>query len=131
LRQKYVAASLVVFRLVVLYPKYLSSRPAGERRVSGYLDELFSSQKLIHLVYFICGSLVAPDYRTPYHLVLLVEHYKAVHLSRKSYALYVLFVDSAYCHYSLDGVDDCVGPVLRVLLGIAVLRLIHGVLDSL
>ena len=60
--QKNMTASLVILGLIVLYPKYLGSRPAGKSGVSSDLDELLPAQNLVHLVYLVSCSLVAPDY---------------------------------------------------------------------
>ena len=74
----------------------------------GYLDN------------FLTCTLIAPDNTLSYDLVVFVQHYKAVHLSRKTYALYLICGDSALCNYVTDTVYAGIPPVCGLLLSIAV-----------
>ena len=79
--EKNVAASCVIFRLLVLYPKDLCGSPACKSRVCGYLDKLFPADFLVHFLDFIGSSLIAPDDRLSDDLIVFIEHNKSVHLS--------------------------------------------------
>ena len=85
----------------------------------------------VHPCDFVCCSLVAPDDGLSQHVVILIQHYQTVHLSRNADALDIVLVYAALRHYSLDGVDHRACPVSGVLFSVAVFRLIHWVLDGL
>ena len=123
-------ALFVHVRLVVPYPQDLCGSPAGERRVSGDLHQLFSAHNTVHFVHFRSGALVAPDDGLPQDVVVLVQHDQTVHLSGNTDALDLFLGHAALGHNGLDGADHGILPVRRILFCIAVFRLIHGIFDG-
>ena len=114
------AALFVIFRLVILYPHYLCGCKACYSRVCGDSDKSVVTYLFGYLDNFLTCTLIAPDNAVSDYLVILVQHYKSVHLSRKTYALYLVCGNSALCNYVTDTVNAGVPPVRRILLGIAV-----------
>ena len=127
LGEKDMAALCIVLRLIVLYPEDLCGSPACESRIGSYLNELFSANLFVHFLNFSGSSLVAPDNGLSDDLVVFVQHYKAVHLSRKTYTHDILLGNATLCDNTLYGIYSRIVPVSRILLRIAVLGLIHGI----
>ena len=117
----------VYIGLVVLDPQYLRRSPAGEGRVCRYLNKPVASDYPVHFLDLGCCSLVTPNYRIAQDVIVLIEHDKTVHLSRNADALNVVFAHAACRHDSLYRIYHRICPVLRLLFGIAVFGLIHGI----
>ena len=84
LRQEDVTDPGVRLGLVPAEPEELRRREAGERAISGQLEQPVEAEPLLDLGAFRAGALVVPEDRGPKHVTVLVEDDEAVHLAREA-----------------------------------------------
>ena len=86
--QQYMAAFLIILRLMLFYPQNFCRSPAGQRRIGSQLYPPLPRHNLQHLLHLSAGSLVAPDDGGTDYLIVFIQHHKAMHLSGKPDSFY-------------------------------------------
>ena len=116
-----------ILRLIVFEPKHFGRGEAGERDVSRVLLERLFADNIIEIFGFTRASAVIPQNGGADHIVVFVEHDKAVHLPRKADRCNAVFIDIGH-KLSYYGYAPVI-PILRVLLAPAVFGIIYGILS--
>ena len=130
LGQQNVGALGVELGLVVAHPQNLRGGKACQGGVGGDFNQPLLAHPLGDFLALGGGALVAPDDGAAQQVALLVQHHQAVHLAGDAHRLNLLVGDAALFDNGLDGLAGGVPPVQGVLLGPAVVLLIHGVLHG-
>ena len=130
LREQDVAALRVDLRLVVAHPEDLRSRESRQRRVRGDFDQTLRTDLLRDFVALGGGALVTPDDGAAQDAAVFIEHDKAVHLAGNTESAHESRIHAGLIQHRADRVLRGVPPVGGILLGPAVLRLIHGIFDG-
>src|SRR5271157_1545529 len=73
-------------RLVLTHPEEFCNGKVRERWIAGELDDAVSADLLRQFAALLFCALVAPDQGRTHHLVALIEHDRAVHLTREANA---------------------------------------------
>jgi hypothetical protein len=79
-RQEYVPHATPRFRFVLPHPEQLRKSEGRHGCVAGKSNQTVSAESIIQSPALLAASLVAPDYRRPYHVAVLVQQHGAVHL---------------------------------------------------
>ena len=124
------AALRVDLRLVVAHPENLGGRESRQRRVRGDLNQTLRADLLRDFVALGGGALVTPDDGTAQNLAVFIEHDKAVHLAGNTESAHKSRIHAGLIQHGADRVLRGVPPVGGILLGPAVLRLVHGIFDG-
>ena len=127
LRQHYLFYFLEILRFIVFQPKYFRRGEAGERDVSRVLLERLFADNIVKIFGLKRASAVVPQNGGTDHIVVFVEHDKAVHLPRKADGDNTVSVNVRYKLFYYR--NAAVIPVLRILLAPTVFGIIEGVLS--
>ena len=121
------AAFCIILRFVVSHPQDLRCRKTGQCRICRDFNETLLSNSFCDLLTFPGRSLITPDNGTADHLIIFIQHNKAMHLSGNTKSLDILPVHTGFLHNLRNGFQRRILPILRILLCPAVLRLIQRI----
>lgn len=113
---------------MILDPEDLGCGESCHCRIccNGY--ELIIADQIGQLCRFLSCTLVAPDDGGTDDLIVLIEHYQSVHLTRKSDAADLRRIDGSFCDHLADSHFGRLPPVARILFRPAVEGCIEGIL---
>lgn len=116
-----------ILRLIVFEPKHFGRGEAGERDVSRVLLERLFADNIVEIFGLKRASAVIPQNGGADHIIVFIEHDKAVHLPRKADGDNTVSVNVRYklFYYGYAPVI----PILRILLAPTVFWIIEGILS--
>jgi hypothetical protein len=112
--------------LVIAYPEQLGEREIRQGRIAGKFDQPIAANRGVYLLAFFRCPLVAPDQRRAQYLVVCVEQYRTVHLTRESYADDFVGRDASLFQGGGHRLATSSPPVFGALLGPASMRRSEG-----